>query len=312
MLRDRSDCSAGRDAKRPHLKSMVSSALSAEMGGSAEGIMRVVVDLNRCEANALCMGVAPEVFELTDDDELIVLAGAPRRIAARPGRGGRPPVPAPSHHDRGGFLTCPSATATSTTTRTTSTSTPIRIPVWKRMRDEQPLYYNDKHDFCAVTRWDDVEAGLKDHGRLISSQGTILELIKANIDDAARHGDLRRSAEPHRLPRVDVAGVHAAEDERHRARGAPLLPDRTRRARRAERVRHHRGARGEDADAGDRHAARHPRSRTSRRSATRPTAGSTSTRPSDYSTAFRDFSGSGPGHCSASTSTGGWSTRPTT
>ena len=55
-------------------------------------------------------------------------------------------------------------------------------PVWKRMRDEQPLYYNDKHDFWAVTRWDDVEAALKDHGRLISSHGTILELIKANIE----------------------------------------------------------------------------------------------------------------------------------
>jgi cytochrome P450 len=54
-------------------------------------------------------------------------------------------------------------------------------PVWKRMRDEQPLYYNERHDFYALTRWDDVEAGLKDHGRLISSRGTILELIKANI-----------------------------------------------------------------------------------------------------------------------------------
>lgn len=54
-------------------------------------------------------------------------------------------------------------------------------PVWQRMRDEQPLYYNDKHDFYALTRWDDVERGLKDHARLISSRGTILELIKANI-----------------------------------------------------------------------------------------------------------------------------------
>jgi cytochrome P450 len=54
-------------------------------------------------------------------------------------------------------------------------------PVWKRMRDEQPLYYNDKHDFYALTRWDDVEAGLKDHTRMISSRGTILELIKANV-----------------------------------------------------------------------------------------------------------------------------------
>jgi len=55
-------------------------------------------------------------------------------------------------------------------------------PVWKRMRDEQPLYYNEKHDFYAVSRWDDVEAGLKNHAQLISSHGTILELIKANIE----------------------------------------------------------------------------------------------------------------------------------
>jgi cytochrome P450 len=55
-------------------------------------------------------------------------------------------------------------------------------PVWKRMRDERPLYHNDQHDFYAVTRWDDVEGGLKDHGRLISSKGTILELLKADIE----------------------------------------------------------------------------------------------------------------------------------
>jgi ferredoxin len=39
--------------------------------------MRVVVDDELCESNALCMGVAPEVFELRDDDLLYVL-GPPR------------------------------------------------------------------------------------------------------------------------------------------------------------------------------------------------------------------------------------------
>ena len=39
--------------------------------------MRVVVDLNRCEANGLCMGVAPEVFELTGNDELLLLQERP-------------------------------------------------------------------------------------------------------------------------------------------------------------------------------------------------------------------------------------------
>ena len=33
-------------------------------------------------------------------------------------------------------------------------------PIWKRMRDEQPLYYNKKYDFYALTRWDDVDRGL--------------------------------------------------------------------------------------------------------------------------------------------------------
>lgn len=39
--------------------------------------MRVVVDFNLCEANGVCMAVAPEVFELNDDDELMVLQERP-------------------------------------------------------------------------------------------------------------------------------------------------------------------------------------------------------------------------------------------
>ena len=35
--------------------------------------MRVVVDFDLCESNALCMGIAPEVFEVRDDDFLYVL-----------------------------------------------------------------------------------------------------------------------------------------------------------------------------------------------------------------------------------------------
>ena len=44
---------------------------------------RVVVDFDKCESNALCMGVAPEVFEVRDDDFLYVLAGGTARRAAR-------------------------------------------------------------------------------------------------------------------------------------------------------------------------------------------------------------------------------------
>ncbi len=35
--------------------------------------MRVVVNFDLCESNALCMDVAPEVFEVRDDDLLYVL-----------------------------------------------------------------------------------------------------------------------------------------------------------------------------------------------------------------------------------------------
>lgn len=39
--------------------------------------MRVVVDMMQCEGNALCMGVAPEVFDVNDDDMLMLLEEHP-------------------------------------------------------------------------------------------------------------------------------------------------------------------------------------------------------------------------------------------
>ncbi|MGA8726694.1 MAG: cytochrome P450 [Acidimicrobiales bacterium] len=54
-------------------------------------------------------------------------------------------------------------------------------PVYRRLREESPLYYNDVHDFYAVSRYEDVERGLLDPQTFISGRGGILELIKANI-----------------------------------------------------------------------------------------------------------------------------------
>lgn len=54
-------------------------------------------------------------------------------------------------------------------------------PVWKRMRDEAPLYYNEKYDFYALTRFEDVKQGLIDWKRFISGKGMVLELIRAGI-----------------------------------------------------------------------------------------------------------------------------------
>lgn len=39
--------------------------------------MKVVVDYDLCESNAVCMAVAPEVFEVRDDDFLYVLQEEP-------------------------------------------------------------------------------------------------------------------------------------------------------------------------------------------------------------------------------------------
>ncbi|HJL77198.1 MAG TPA: ferredoxin [Acidimicrobiales bacterium] len=39
--------------------------------------MRIVVDYDLCESNAICMAIAPDVFEVRDDDFLYVLNEAP-------------------------------------------------------------------------------------------------------------------------------------------------------------------------------------------------------------------------------------------
>jgi ferredoxin len=39
--------------------------------------MRVEVDFDLCESNALCVEAAPEVFEVNDDDLLVVLIPNP-------------------------------------------------------------------------------------------------------------------------------------------------------------------------------------------------------------------------------------------
>jgi len=55
-------------------------------------------------------------------------------------------------------------------------------PVWKRMRDEAPLYWNETHEFYALSRFDDVERALVEWQTYLSGKGTILELIKADLE----------------------------------------------------------------------------------------------------------------------------------
>ena len=55
-------------------------------------------------------------------------------------------------------------------------------PVWKQLRDQQPLYYNSRYDFFALSRFEDVDQCSKDWETYVSSKGTILELIKSGAE----------------------------------------------------------------------------------------------------------------------------------
>lgn len=55
-------------------------------------------------------------------------------------------------------------------------------PMFKRIREEKPLYYNETHDFYALSRFADVNAALIDKDTFSSARGAIIELIKANIE----------------------------------------------------------------------------------------------------------------------------------
>ncbi len=50
-------------------------------------------------------------------------------------------------------------------------------PIWKRLRDEAPLYHNEKLNFYALSRFDDVMAACLDTERFSSAYGTVLELM---------------------------------------------------------------------------------------------------------------------------------------
>lgn len=55
-------------------------------------------------------------------------------------------------------------------------------PTFKRLREEAPLYYNEEHDFYAISRFDDVERAFIDHETYISGRGAIIELIKSGVE----------------------------------------------------------------------------------------------------------------------------------
>ncbi len=49
--------------------------------------------------------------------------------------------------------------------------------VWKRMRDDAPVYRNEKFDFYALSRFHDVMTASLDTKTFSSAYGTVLELM---------------------------------------------------------------------------------------------------------------------------------------
>jgi cytochrome P450 len=71
--------------------------------------------------------------------------------------------------------------------------------MWRRMRDEAPLYRNDKYDFWALSRHADVHAAHVDPQTYLSGYGTVLELMGSDMSgtgqiifmDGQQHNKMR-------------------------------------------------------------------------------------------------------------------------
>ncbi len=87
-------------------------------------------------------------------------------------------------------------------------------PIYRRLRDESPAYFDAVHGFWALSRWDDVHRALHDHESYCSGRGFLLE----DIDDFTMpmllgmdppdHGRLRatisRALTPRRVAQLEA------------------------------------------------------------------------------------------------------------
>jgi len=55
-------------------------------------------------------------------------------------------------------------------------------PAFRRLRDEAPIYRNERYDFWALSRHADVERALVDWQTYSSSRGDILEIVQSGMD----------------------------------------------------------------------------------------------------------------------------------
>src|SRR5579864_872716 len=73
-------------------------------------------------------------------------------------------------------------------------------PLWRRLRDEAPVYYNEALDFYALSRFHDIERAHRDHETFSSNHGTTMETMSPDpVDtgmiiwlDPPKHSILRK------------------------------------------------------------------------------------------------------------------------
>lgn len=95
-------------------------------------------------------------------------------------------------------------------------------PVWKRMREEAPLYYNEKYNFYALSRYEDVARELPNWQTYRSGRGTTADILFANIE--VPPGILLFEDPPLRpAPPPALARIHAPAHAGRRRPGARVL-----------------------------------------------------------------------------------------
>jgi len=89
--------------------------------------------------------------------------------------------------------------------------------IYRRLRDEAPLYYNEPHDFYLVSRFDDVLRFFNDRTSFISSKGMTIDQIRAGLIRQ------RGRTATHPSPRCGLDSVHSRKHQRTGKQSPRLL-----------------------------------------------------------------------------------------
>jgi cytochrome P450 len=105
-------------------------------------------------------------------------------------------------------------------------------PVWERMREEQPLYCNERYQFWAFSRFDDVLHAYRETATFSSTHGVMLETLDRPVDlsslismDPPEHDSMRklvsRAFTPRRVSDLEQSIVALVDDYLDPFLGAP-------------------------------------------------------------------------------------------